>query len=66
MERTWRLLEPHEGEDSVMLECVSGHKKRRKGGGRCCRAVGFWVVVLGGVHWNRASVNVLHRVLVES
>ena len=67
MARAWRLWEPHEGEDSVVLECVSGHEKRRKGGGRCCWAVGFWGVVWGGgsVRWNMVSVHVLHGVLVK-
>ena len=48
MARAWRLWEPHQREDSAVLECVSVHEKRRKVGGRCCWVVGFWGVVLGG------------------
>ena len=41
MARVWRLWELHEGENSAVLECVLGHRKRREGGGRCCRAAPF-------------------------
>ena len=37
------MRELHEGEDGVVFEFVSGHKKGREGGGRCyhCWGVGF-------------------------
>ena len=41
MARVWRLWELYEGEDSAVLECVSGHGKRGEGGGRFCWAAPF-------------------------